>query len=153
LNVAKLTRQAIEANNGYASEYKVHLQLLEVPEHINVYADEHRMMQVFANLLSNAIKYSPQDGSVEINVHEKESRIRISVRDFGQGIPTSFYPSIFQRFSQADSSSTRSKGGTGLGLSITKAIIEQHHGSIDFASEEGVGTEFYFDLPICLEAV
>ncbi|MCX7172012.1 MAG: ATP-binding protein, partial [Proteobacteria bacterium] len=59
---------------------------------------------------------------------------------------------IFQRFSQADSSDTREKGGTGLGLAITMAIIEAHGGSIDFISENGVGTEFFFDLPEWREA-
>lgn len=69
------------------------------------------------------------------------------MRDFGRGVPAEFRHRIFQRFSQADSSDTREKGGTGLGLSIAKAIVERHGGNLAFTSEEGVGTEFFFDLP------
>lgn len=148
LDIKKLTLQAISASEGYASQYQVHLKLLDVPENLNIRADENRLLQVFANLLSNAIKFSPEGGKVEISVRAKDGRVRISVRDFGQGIPASFRNRIFQRFSQADSSDTRIKGGTGLGLSITKAIIEQHGGLIDFISEEGSGAEFFFELPL-----
>jgi len=74
------------------------------------------------------------------------------VRDYGRGIPQAFRSRIFQRFSQADSSDTREKGGTGLGLAITMAIIHEHGGSIDFSSEEGAGTEFFFELPEWSEA-
>ena len=68
--------------------------------------------------------------------------------DHGVGIPREFRDRIFQKFAQADASDSRTKGGTGLGLNISKAIIEQHRGRLDFSSEPGVRTEFYFDLPL-----
>jgi len=70
------------------------------------------------------------------------------VSDHGVGIPDEFLGRIFQRFSQADSSDSRKIGGTGLGLSICKAIIEHHNGDIDFSSQVGKGSVFYFDLPV-----
>ena len=118
-----------------------------------VRADEHRLLQVFANLISNAVKYSPAGGTVDVAVCRHGNHFRVSVKDSGRGIPTDFRSRIFQRFAQADSSDTREKGGTGLGLSITKAIVERHGGSIDFASEEGAGAEFFFDLPEWREVI
>lgn len=102
---------------------------------------------MFANLISNAVKYSPPDGEVEIGVHTQEASFRVSVKDHGRGIPQAFRSRMFQRFAQADSSDTREKGGTGLGLSITKGIVESHDGSIGYVTEEGVGTEFFFEIP------
>lgn len=147
-DLAELVSQAITANEGYAHEHGVQLRLLEVPAGASVRADGHRMSQVFANLLSNAIKYSPKGGQVDISVRLQGHNFRVSVRDHGRGIPDEFRSRMFQRFSQADSSDTRERGGTGLGLSITKAIVEQHGGHIDYASVEGEGSEFFFDLPV-----
>ena len=78
--------------------------------------------------------------------------VRVSVTDHGPGIPEAFQKKIFQKFSQADSTDAGQKGGTGLGLNICRAIVERHGGSIDFTTEKGVGTSFFFDLPggVCL---
>jgi DNA-binding response OmpR family regulator len=73
--------------------------------------------------------------------------VRVSVTDHGRGVPPEFRARIFEKFAQADSSSTREKGGTGLGLSISRAIVERHQGRIGFTSEPGVATAFFFDLP------
>lgn len=73
--------------------------------------------------------------------------MRVSVRDRGEGVPEEFHDRIFQRFAQADGSSTRRKGGTGLGLSISKTIVEHMHGSIGFSPARDGGTVFFFDLP------
>ncbi len=77
-----------------------------------------------------------------------EKYIRISVKDYGFGIPESFKSKVFQKFVQADSSTTRKKGGTGLGLAICKAIIENLKGQISFESKEGEGSTFYVDVLI-----
>ncbi len=148
LDLAALAGQALAANEGYAHQHGVVLRHGDMPEGAAlVRADEHRLMQVFGNLLSNAIKYSPPDGEVVLSVARRDSRLRVTVKDHGRGIPAEFRSRIFQRFAQADSSDTREKGGTGLGLSVTKAIVERHEGTIDYLSEPELGTEFFFELP------
>lgn len=147
VDLVRLARTALASNETYAQNNQVRLRLTL---HINdavVWADENRLQQVFANLMSNAIKYSPAGDEVEISISLHENRYRVCVRDNGSGVPAEFRDRIFQRFAQADSSDTRERGGTGLGLSITKAIIERHTGVIDYSSEEGAGSEFYFELP------
>ncbi|MDX2426655.1 MAG: ATP-binding protein, partial [Cycloclasticus sp.] len=111
-------------------------------------ADERRLLQVFTNLLSNAIKYSPESGEVLITVQCENNKARIAVTDQGKGVPVEFQGSIFEHFSQADSSDTREKGGTGLGLAIAKQIIDFHGGAIGFDCTPGHGTTFYFELDI-----
>jgi signal transduction histidine kinase len=78
-----------------------------------------------------------------------EPWVRVSVQDHGSGIPLEFQAKVFDSFTQADSSSTRSKGGTGLGLAITRQLLEHMGGRIAFSSEVGKGTTFYFELPLC----
>jgi signal transduction histidine kinase len=73
--------------------------------------------------------------------------IRVSVRDWGPGIPKDFHDLVFEKFTQADASDRRQRGGTGLGLSICRAIIEDLGGHIDFETEAGAGTTLFFDLP------
>ncbi|MDB5930019.1 MAG: putative histidine kinase, classic [Polaromonas sp.] len=106
------------------------------------------MIQVVVNLLSNAAKFSASGATVAVSLQESPGHVRVSVVDSGVGIPDSFRGRIFERFAQADSSDRRQKGGTGLGLNICKSIIEAHQGRIDFVSEPGKRTEFYFDLPL-----
>ncbi|MDG4582789.1 MAG: PAS domain S-box protein [Candidatus Competibacter sp.] len=154
LDLSALARQALAANEGYAQQHGVRLRLSEDVSQATVWGDEHRLLQVFANLLSNAIKYSSEGGAVVISVQPTDNaRFRVCVKDRGRGIPAAFRDRIFQRFAQADSSDTREKGGTGLGLSITKAIVERHGGCIDYHSQEGVSTEFFFELPEWREVV
>ena len=100
----------------------------------------------FANLLSNAAKFSSKGSKVEIAIEDADTRVMVKVTDHGMGIPESFRDQIFERFTQADMSDKRQSGGTGLGLSISAAIIDAHGGTLDFDSEVGKGTSFYFDL-------
>jgi len=83
---------------------------------------------------------------VHVSVRRRGLDARFSVVDHGAGVPESFRSRVFERFAQADSSDRRQKGGTGLGLSICRAIVEAHHGRIDFVSEPGVRTEFFFEI-------
>lgn len=153
IDLPALARQAIAANEGFGQQHDVRLKLTEAPAGALVMADEHRLLQVFANLISNAVKYSPAGGLVEVAVRRRDRQFRVTVRDFGRGIPAAFRERMFQRFAQADASDAREKGGTGLGLSIAKAIVERHGGGIDFEAAEGAGTEFFFELPEWQESI
>jgi len=146
--VLPFLKQSLQDNKAYAEQYKVVVTLESYDKELFVNANKDRLKQVMANLLSNAAKFSHENGSIEVVVSQPVNNIvRVSVTDHGFGIAKEFYPTIFDKFTQQDSSDTRQKGGTGLGLSISKAIIEKHGGEITFTSKEGEGTTFYFDLP------
>jgi len=151
IDLAALTRRAVEDNEGYARKHQVQLVVDHSLSKAMVRGDEYRLLQVFANLLSNAIKYSPTAGTVEVSLRQEDGWFQVGVQDHGPGIPEHFRDRIFQRFAQADGSDSREKGGTGLGLSISKAILERHEGGIGYESEAGQGTLFYFRLPILEE--
>ncbi len=111
--------------------------------------DFQRLQQVIWNLVSNAVKFTPRGGSIRVEVQRVRSHIEISVTDSGIGIRADFLPFVFHRFSQADSSITRSHGGLGMGLAICKSIVELHGGSISALSAgEGTGSTFIVKLPI-----
>ena len=111
--------------------------------------DPDRLQQVIWNLLSNAIKFTPPYGRVELRVESHPGRVEISVRDTGQGIAAAFLPHVFDRFRQADGSTTRPQGGLGLGLAIAKSIVELHGGTIAASSPgAGQGAIFRITLPV-----
>lgn len=112
-----------------------------------VLGDADRLAQVVTNLLSNAVKFSPEEGRVDVLLERRDGAIRVSVVDHGRGIPPEFRKRIFGRFAQAESADRREKGGTGLGLAISKAIVERHGGRIDYVSEPGRETTFFFEIP------
>lgn len=112
-------------------------------------ADFQRLQQIVWNLLSNAVKFTPQGGSVRIELSRGRSQVHISVTDSGIGIRKDFLPFVFNRFSQADSSITRSHGGLGMGLAITRSLVELHGGTIAVSSPgEGQGSTFVVTLPV-----
>ena len=143
-----LVEQAVAATNPYASQFMVSFDLRSDAGEMYVSVDADRLAQVMINLLSNASKFAPSGDVVEVRLRRLGTKARLSVTDHGAGIPTEFRDRIFQKFAQADATDSRKKGGTGLGLNISKAIIEKHGGTIDFTSEPGVRTEFFFDLPL-----
>ncbi len=152
LELTPLVAQALDANRAYAEQFGVSYLLTTAEPGIKVSGNADRLMQVLNNLLANAAKFSPANGTVEVSVVRRGAMVRVAVVDQGTGIPDEFRSRIFQKFAQADSSDTRQKGGTGLGLSISRAIVEKHGGQIDFMSDPGNGTTFYFDLPLYPEA-
>jgi PAS domain S-box-containing protein len=147
VDLAALIAQAVESNQAYAQPFDVRFVVIPPLPEVRVRADPDRLLQVLANLLSNAAKFSPRGGQVEISVAAENGRVAVAVTDHGTGIPADFHHRVFERFAQADASSTRQKGGTGLGLSIAKAIVERHGGHIGFETWPEKGTTFTFDLP------
>jgi len=118
----------------------------------NVYADDQRIRQVLLNLISNAIKFTSSGRvAIEASCLSRSADtllVRFSVRDSGPGIPAASIPDLFKRFSQLDASRERRFGGSGLGLAICKHIVEANDGTIGVDSEIGVGSTFWFELPL-----
>jgi len=143
----ELVDQALAANRGYGEQHQVRLERTAATGSFRVRVDADRFMQVMANLLSNAVKFSPTGDSVSVQVSQHDQKVRIAVHDNGPGIPDEFRSRIFQKFSQADASDTRSKSGSGLGLSIARSIVERMGGELGYDSRPGRGTVFHLDLP------
>ena len=130
-----------------AKEIRIHkvLDSLTAP----VTGDPARLQQVVWNLLANAVKFTPRGGQVQVLLERVNSHVEISVIDTGIGIKPEFLPHVFDRFSQADTSTTRRYAGLGLGLAIVKRLVEMHGGSIRAKSPgEGQGATFTVALPI-----
>ena len=146
MDVRRFLEEVVRVIETYARQHDVKLVLKRYCNDVFINADHDRMMQVMYNLLSNAIKFSPQNGKVTISMECIDEGVKISIADSGPGIPKEFQGVLFDRFTQYDSSDSRRTGGTGLGLNITKALIEKHHGKIDFETGKD-GTTFYIILP------
>jgi PAS domain S-box-containing protein len=114
-----------------------------------VFGDANRLQQVIWNVLSNAVKFTHDGGRVEAHLSSSGSHVEISVRDNGMGIDSKFLPYVFERFRQADSTSTRKYSGLGLGLAIVRHLVEMHGGSVSASSPgEGLGSTFKIQFPL-----
>ena len=145
--IMPIVDRSVDEMRPFADNLDVVLAVVDRVDAAIVDVDMRRLQQVLTNLLSNAAKFSHQGGTVEISVTTMRDKVRVEVRDCGVGIDPKFHSRIFQKFSQADSSDTRTQGGTGLGLAITRELIERMHGAIGFTSSPGKGTTFFFELP------
>lgn len=113
-------------------------------------ADYDKIERIMLNLLSNAVKFTPEKGTIFVNVFCEDNLVKISVKDNGIGIPKDKQDFIFNRFTQVDSSLSRNREGSGIGLSLVKSLVELHQGRIYLESDLGKGSTFTFELPITL---
>jgi signal transduction histidine kinase len=138
---------SVRAGHGAARDLR-----LEVPSGDGglppVWGDPVRIAQVLENLVTNAVKFSAPGGEVRVRLSRRGEEVEVAVADRGIGIPAAARPKIFERFYQADASSTRAYGGMGLGLAIVREILAAHGREIRVESEEGKGTTFRFTLPL-----
>lgn len=140
---------AVESVRPTAEAKGVRLEVFLDPNTGLVYGDCERLQQVVWNLLSNAIKFTPRSGSVSVHLKRIDSHAEISVADSGTGINPDFLPHVFDRFRQADGSTTRTHGGLGLGLAIVRHLVELHGGTARAESAgEGQGATFTVTLPV-----
>lgn len=133
----------------YASQWNVAIDVVALDVEQSIWTDKKRTMQVLANLLSNACKFAYGGTMVRLSAETLPGFTKISVRNFGPGIPEDFKSLIFQPFSQADNSTTRERGGTGLGLNISRHLVEAMGGTMGFESEPDKETVFWFTCPLC----
>ena len=146
-----LVQAAIDSVKPTAQAKDIRLETSLDPMPSAVSADGGRLQQVVWNLLSNAIKFTPNQGRVQVSLQQVDSQIELSVTDTGIGIAEGFVHHVFDRFSQNDSSTTRTFGGLGLGLAISKQLVELHGGAIRASSPgEGKGATFVVNLPVSI---
>ena len=138
IKLVPVLQAAVDTVRPAASAKGVTLVLDCEPKPTEALGDPARLQQIVSNLLTNAIKFTPEGGRVSLAMKHDADQIRIIVSDTGEGIEPGFLPFVFQRFSQADTSSARRFGGLGLGLSLVKDLVELHGGTIS-AQSEGVG--------------
>jgi PAS domain S-box-containing protein len=149
LQIHQVVSQAVESIRQSAEAKGIRLHSILDSGIGLVRGDVNRLQQVLWNLLSNAIKFTPRDGKVQVALERVNSHLEIVIEDTGIGISSEFLPFAFDRFRQADPSTTRRYGGLGLGLSIVKSLVELHGGSVRVKSAgENLGSTFIVSLPI-----
>lgn len=140
--LAPILQQALEANQSYAQQYEVQLIAGQI-DAVSIVIDAQRLGQILSNFLSNAAKFSYPGSNVTLSAIKQGTQVKISVTDTGQGIPEAFHHTLFEKFSQVDSTSTRKHEGTGLGLAISRDLTERMGGKIGFVSKPDKGSTFW----------
>jgi signal transduction histidine kinase/CheY-like chemotaxis protein len=149
VDLASVIRAAVEAVQHAADARQIRIQLVLDDQGGQIFGDADRLQQAFWNILSNAIRFTPAGGRVYVKLWRPNSHAEVVVSDSGVGIGPEFLPHVFERFRQADASSTRAHGGLGLGLAIVRHVVELHGGSVSAASDgEGKGTTITVKLPL-----
>jgi PAS domain S-box-containing protein len=149
VNLADVLNEAVESIKPAANAKAIKVQAILDPLARPVAGDPSRLQQVFWNLLSNAIKFTSRGGRVQVRLGRVNSHLEVTVADSGEGIEADFLPFVFERFRQADASSTRRHGGMGLGLAIVKHLVELHGGTVKAKSGgAGKGASFSVELPL-----
>ncbi|MGI9065809.1 MAG: hybrid sensor histidine kinase/response regulator [Pyrinomonadaceae bacterium] len=149
VDIASVINAAIDSVQLAVDSKDIELEVTLDPSARHTLGDSSRLQQVVWNLLSNAIKFTPSGGRIEVKVKRAGRNLKIRVSDSGQGIGPDFLPFIFERFRQADGTTTRQHGGLGLGLAIVRHLVELHGGTITAESAgEGRGSTFIIKLPL-----
>ena len=149
VELAAVIDAAIESIQPASNAKELRFQRVLDPHAGLVMGDPNRLQQIVWNLLSNAVKFTPKGGRIQIVLKRVDSHVEIVVSDSGVGITPHFLPHVFDRFRQADSSSTRQYGGLGLGLGIVRNLVELHGGTVRAMSEgEDCGATFVVSLPL-----
>ncbi|HET6863534.1 MAG TPA: ATP-binding protein [Pyrinomonadaceae bacterium] len=152
LDISSVARAAISVVRPAADAKGITLEYSAQPGLGAISADSARMQQIIWNLLSNAVKFTPHGGKIVVRIDQEGPNARVMIRDTGLGIDPKFLPRVFDRFRQADSSTTRSYGGLGLGLAIVRHLVELHGGTV-YAESEGPGKGATFSATFPLLAV
>ena len=149
VDLTPIVNAALDAVRPAADAKSIHIDVDLDPTLGAISGDAARLQQVVWNLLSNAVKFTPKGGSVKVRTELVDSIVKISVSDTGKGIDPTFLPHVFERFRQADETTTRSEGGLGLGLAIVRHLVELHGGTVEAQSEgAGSGSSFIVRLPL-----
>ncbi|MGI9165220.1 MAG: ATP-binding response regulator [Pyrinomonadaceae bacterium] len=149
VELASVVEAAADVVRPAADAKEIRLQIVLDPRAGPVPGDPERLQQMMWNLLSNAVKFTPKGGRVQVRLERINSHVEITVSDTGEGISAEFLPLVFERFVQADNTTTRRHGGLGLGLAITRHLAELHGGTISADSAgEGQGATFTLMLPV-----
>jgi len=149
VDLVRIVSDALEVVRPAADAKHVDVSLIRPPSLVSMTGEPRRLQQIVWNLLSNAVKFTPAGGSVTVTVTQEPGEAAIEVRDNGIGIERAFMPHLFDRFTQANSSSTREHHGIGLGLAIARQLVELHGGTISAGSDgPGTGATFCVKLPI-----
>lgn len=149
VELGSVLKSAVENQRMVASAKKIVVTLTQEAVDLTIKGDPDRLQQVFWNLLSNAVKFTPANGAVDVRMLETERDVVVTVTDTGIGIAPDFLPHVFDRFRQADSTSTRQHTGMGLGLAIVRHVVELHGGRV--RAESGgadTGSSFVVTLPL-----
>src|SRR6266436_4744305 len=153
INLANVIEAAVESVHPLLAAKEIKLETV-VESDFRLLGDANRLQQIFWNLFTNAIKFTPKGGQVTITAERKDSEIRVRVTDNGIGLSKEFLPYIFDRFRQADGSTTRAQGGLGLGLAIVRHLVEAHRGRVEVESNgEHRGSTFTVSFPIAITVI
>ena len=149
VNLGSVLKSAVDNQRMVASAKQIIVTLTQEAGDVMIKGDPDRLQQVFWNLLSNAVKFTPANGAVDVRMHKTATEAVVTVTDTGIGISSDFLPHVFDRFRQADSTSTRQHTGMGLGLAIVRHVVELHGGRVRAESGgEDTGSSFIVSLPL-----